>query len=118
MNTFLHQIFNRFIIQKKRQLQKSSSYQKLFVSRTKSTSSNTCSIIIISNSYDAPPSVIAGNLITTKADREHHGYGLKSVKNTLKKYGGDFEWNYDETSHTFTVTVMVGESTEAEKIKS
>lgn len=73
---------------------------------------NSYSIIIISNSYDALPSVIAGNLITTKADREHHGYGLKSVKKTLKKYGGDFEWNYDETSHTFTVTVMVGEATD------
>ena len=73
---------------------------------------NSYSIIIISNSYDAPPNMIAGNLVTTKADREHHGYGLKSVKKTLKKYGGDFEWNYDETSHTFTVTVMVGEATD------
>ena len=76
---------------------------------------NSYSIIIISNSYDAPPSVIAGNLATTKVDREHHGYGLKSVRKTLKRYDGDFEWNYDETSHTFTVTVMIGQSTHTEK---
>lgn len=76
---------------------------------------NSYSIIIINNSYDAPPNVIGGNLITTKVDREHHGYGLKSVRKTLKKYGGDFEWNYDETSHTFTVTVMIGQSTHTEK---
>lgn len=73
---------------------------------------NSYSIIIISNSYDVPPRTIAGNLVTTKVEREHHGYGIKSVRKTLKKYGGDFEWNYDETSHTFTVTVMVGEATD------
>lgn len=76
---------------------------------------NSYSIIIINNSYDAPPNVIAGNLATTKVDREHHGYGLKSVRKTLKRYDGDFEWNYDETSHTFTVTVMIGQSTHTEK---
>ena len=78
---------------------------------------NSYSIIIISNSYDTPPNTVSGTLVTTKADREHHGYGLKSVKKVLKKYDGDFEWNYDETSHNFTVTVMIGEATDIKKTK-
>lgn len=83
-------------------------------SQTKSVSlvtakRNSYSIIIITNSCDTPPKERAGKLITSKPNYEHHGYGLKSVRKTLKKYDGDFEWNYDETERTFTVTVMVRE---------
>lgn len=83
-------------------------------SQTKSVSlvtakRNSYSIIIITNSCDTPPKERAGKLITSKPNHEHHGYGLKSVRKTLKKYDGDFEWNYDETERTFTFTVMVGE---------
>ena len=69
---------------------------------------NSYSIIIISNSCDTPPKENSGKLVTTKSDREFHGFGLKSVKKTLKKYEGDFEWDYDEINRTFTITVMVG----------
>lgn len=71
---------------------------------------NSSSVIIVSNSCDAPPRDSAGRLVTSKIHRDHHGYGLKSVRKALKKYGGDFAWNYDETALTFTVTVMVGEA--------
>ena len=67
------------------------------------------SIIIISNSCDTPPKENSGMLATTKSDREFHGFGLKSVKKTLKKYEGDFEWDYDEINRIFTITVMVGD---------
>lgn len=76
---------------------------------------NCYSVIVISNSCDIPPKVSAGKLVTSKAHREYHGYGLKSVRKTLKKYDGDFDWNYDENNHLFTVTVMVGRSTYAER---
>ncbi|MCI9021483.1 MAG: GHKL domain-containing protein [Eubacterium sp.] len=29
--------------------------------------------------------------VTTKADREQHGYGLKSVRHTVRKYGGEVD---------------------------
>lgn len=70
---------------------------------------NSYSIIIISNSCDTPPKENSGMLATTKSDREFHGFGLKSVKKTLKKYEGDFEWDYDEINRIFTITVMVGD---------
>ena len=30
-----------------------------------------------------------GELITSKPDRESHGFGLKSIANTVKKYNGE-----------------------------
>ena len=46
-------------------------------------------------------------LISTKQDAELHGFGLKSVRKTLKKYGGDLNWEYNNADHSFTVTVML-----------
>lgn len=71
---------------------------------------NSYNVVIISNSCDTPPVVSAGKLVTSKKNRDHHGYGLKSVRKTLKKYDGDFEWHYDETEHIFEVTVMIGQN--------
>lgn len=70
---------------------------------------NSYSIIVITNSCDESPSTQGRQLITSKADSHRHGFGLKSVKKTLKKYQGDFEWEYDESSCNFTVTVMIGD---------
>lgn len=68
---------------------------------------NSYSVIIVKNSCDFEPKVKGTRLITSKKNSELHGLGLKSVHQTLKKYQGDFEWDYDETQHTFTVTAMV-----------
>lgn len=69
---------------------------------------NTYNVIVISNSCDIPPKVSGKQLISSKEDQTVHGFGLKSVARTLKKYSGDFEWTYDLSSRTFTVTVMLG----------
>ncbi len=68
---------------------------------------DTYNVIVISNSCDTPPKVSGNQLISTKEDQTVHGFGLKSVARTLKKYSGDFEWTYDLPSRTFTVTVML-----------
>ncbi len=70
---------------------------------------NTYSVLIISNSCDIAPKVNGRRLISSKEDHELHGYGLKSVATTLKKYQGDFDWVYNSDSHLFTITVMIGE---------
>lgn len=74
---------------------------------------NSYCIIIITNSCDIPPKEVGGKLVTSKLNRNSHGYGLRSVRKVLKKYEGDFEWAYDKTNKTFTVTVMVGGRTQA-----
>lgn len=74
---------------------------------------NSYSIIVITNSCDTPPKTNGSHLITSKTDYSTHGFGLKSVRKTLKKYQGDFEWEYDDKDHTFTVTVMIGDLLES-----
>lgn len=73
---------------------------------------NSYSIIVISNSCDIPPKTREDRLISSKADPALHGFGLRSVAKTLKKYQGDFEWNYDRAERKFTVTVMVSNAAE------
>ena len=64
---------------------------------------NTYDTLIVTNSCDAAPDK---NLKTSKK-KGTHGLGLKSVEKTIKKYGGDFEWEYNETDKTFTITIML-----------
>ena len=69
---------------------------------------NDFSVIIISNSCDTNP-ILNGKTLpsTTKANKQLHGFGLKSVRNTLKKYNGDISFDYDDREKVFIVTVMV-----------
>lgn len=64
-------------------------------------------IIVLTNSCDTTPITQGGHLLTNKEDKKLHGYGLKSVAKTLKRYGGDFSWEYNELTRMFVVTVMV-----------
>ena len=67
---------------------------------------NNFDVLSVSNSCDNEPKIINKNLFTVKADKTMHGLGTKSIKNTLKKYNGDFEWNYNESERIFTTTIM------------
>lgn len=69
---------------------------------------NNFSIIIVSNSCDTNPMSDGKTLpATTKGNKQLHGFGLKSVKNTVKKYNGDISFDYDEKEKVFVVTIMV-----------
>ena len=68
---------------------------------------NRYSVIIVSNSCDTPPKQSGHHLISTKSGAGFHGFGMKSVAKSIKKYDGDYEWEYDADRHLFTVTVMV-----------
>lgn len=63
-------------------------------------------VILIQNS-SLPPKEAHGRLQTTKQDHAMHGFGIKSVAKSLKKYNGDLHWDYDEDDHLFTMTVMI-----------
>ena len=71
------------------------------------TQRNGYSVIVICNSCDSAPMIQGGKLITSKDDKKLHGFGLKSVAKTLKRYNGDFNWEYNELYHEFIVTVMI-----------
>ena len=69
---------------------------------------NDFSVIIVSNSCDTNPMSDGKTLpVTTKGNKQLHGFGLKSVRNTLKKYNGDISFDYDNREKVFVVTVMV-----------
>ena len=64
---------------------------------------NSYETIVISNSCDVAPKK---GLKTTKSN-DNHGIGLKSISNTLKKYNGDYLWEYDNNVKQFTITLIL-----------
>lgn len=72
-------------------------------------------VILIQNS-SLPPKEAHGRLQTTKQDHAMHGFGIKSVAKSLKKYNGDLHWDYDEDDHLFTMTVMIGTELQNEAV--
>ena len=68
---------------------------------------NGYSVLIVSNSCDNAPPTRRKYLVSDKEG--FHGFGLKSVAKTIKKYQGDLNWEYDEQARIFTITVMFGE---------
>lgn len=52
--------------------------------------------IRIENCYDEKPVFVNGLPQTTKENTKYHGYGLKSIQNTVKKYGGSISINADK----------------------
>ncbi len=44
--------------------------------------------IRVENCFDEKPEFKNGLPTTTKSDKRYHGFGLKSIRNTVKKYGG------------------------------
>lgn len=69
---------------------------------------NNFSVIVVSNSCDKNPRFNNSELpVTTKSNKQLHGFGLKSVRKTLKKYNGDIAFEYDYQKKTFIVTVML-----------
>ena len=65
---------------------------------------NTYDTVIIENSCDIPPD---SKLKTTKKNKGSHGIGMKSIAKTLKKYGGDYEWEYSQTDKQFKLTIIL-----------
>ena len=68
---------------------------------------NTYDVIVVKNSCDTKPVSKGEVLKTSKDNKRFHGLGIKSVKNVLEKYEGDYNWEYDEESKEFITTVMV-----------
>lgn len=59
----------------------------------------------IINPLEAPLVYEEGVPVTTKKDREYHGFGLKSIKHTLKRYDGAL--NIEEADGCFYVTMVI-----------
>lgn len=63
--------------------------------------------IKLTNSCDTKPVQRNENFITIKKDKKSHGFGVKSIKESLKKYNGNFNFDYDDKNKIFTVIILV-----------
>ncbi len=71
---------------------------------------NNFSVIIVSNSCDKNPQLSNSEFpVTTKSNKRLHGFGLKSVRKTIKKYNGDIAFEYISKEKVFIVTIMIDE---------
>lgn len=68
---------------------------------------NNYDVIIITNSCNKEPVINKNKIVTTKEDKEEHGFGLKSVMQTIEKYGGDIDWEYEPSNKIFMLTATV-----------
>lgn len=62
-------------------------------------------LIRISNRSVSSPVIQNGRLVTTKKNKQHHGWGMKSVISAAEKYNGAVEYSYED--FMFTVSVML-----------
>ncbi len=66
-------------------------------------------VLTCTNSCDNKPIIQNNSLLTSKKDKMLHGYGIKSIKNIVNKYNGNYEWSYDSNEKEFTTTVVFKE---------
>lgn len=66
--------------------------------------------INLENSCSTPPKKSGGELITTKTDKEVHGYGIRSIKRIAKEYNGNIDYSFNENTMVFTFTVVLNKS--------
>lgn len=71
----------------------------------------TFSVVSVSNPTLGAPKKSGGNtFLTTKADADNHGFGLKSIENTVRKYKGEMLCKCEEG--VFTLVVRLNRVTE------
>ena len=63
--------------------------------------------ISIINSCDSAPLIKNGELVTTKKNKEVHGFGTKSIKKIVAKYDGELDWEFDENTRQFKFTILI-----------
>lgn len=62
-------------------------------------------LIRIENFFLNPLEIYNGNFLTTKKDNRYHGYGLKSIKNIIGKYGGSVSIKTD--NNWFRLVILI-----------
>ena len=81
------------------------SYIEISITRNEPTA---LSLITLTNSCRVNPfSPETGKLHTSKKDKLHHGYGLKSVQRIVSKYHGEMKVYYNQEDYTFHTIITL-----------
>lgn len=67
---------------------------------------NSMDLLSVENSCDIEPKHKNGKLITSKADAQNHGYGIKIIEKHSKMNNGQMEWSYDNIEHIFHLNIL------------
>lgn len=59
------------------------------------------------NRFTHPLEMKQSRLLSTKADKQNHGYGLQSMEMTVRKYNGEIDINTDNGAFILTVIIPV-----------
>ena len=73
-----------------------------------STLNNSFVVVKVENNCDVPPRSENNLPVTSKADAQLHGIGMKSIKAAVEEYNGDMTWKYDK--NFFTVVLLFNKS--------
>ena len=63
--------------------------------------------IVLINSSDKSPNSYRGKLITSKKNRQLHGFGTKSIERIIDKYKGELQWNYYDDKKEFEIVIVI-----------
>lgn len=64
-------------------------------------------ITLVNSCREAPKSNGRGGFLTRKASEEGHGTGLKSIRDTVEKYGGTMRQYYEEEGKLFHTVILL-----------
>ncbi len=64
-------------------------------------------IVSVKYTYSTPIKYVNGEIVSTKDDAEKHGYGLKNINRTVKKYDGYMETNHAQSIFTVDILLFV-----------
>ncbi len=67
---------------------------------------NSFDVMTVTNSCDAKPQTNGGKIVTSKADKSSHGYGMRLIEKYAQKNNAEYEWHYDDDKKTFTSTLV------------
>ncbi|MBQ1392720.1 MAG: ATP-binding protein [Lachnospiraceae bacterium] len=64
-------------------------------------------ITMINSCRNNPFSKQTGKLLTMKPNKNMHGFGIKSIQKTIRKYHGDMQMYYNEDTGTFHTIITL-----------
>ena len=70
-------------------------------------SSGSVQITVINTCNQPPQTGRFGDYISTKKDRLHHGFGLKSIERVAKKHHGMLETHFDKKENEFHIIILL-----------
>ena len=60
-------------------------------------------ILSFSNSCEGEIRAAGGRILTSKQDRENHGFGLANIRRAIEGYGGEMSWRAGDGEFTLTL---------------